>query len=345
MVLQQPERDRIRSMIKDTITLLCRNSLSFKSKFSIEAVIGVTLDDDEVFLVSMNEIIESDRTKDDSSQDCSSEDEPVADSHKRCRKRTRVKREGRVATPDTDESSRDMHVSGTAADVSSLVRGHSREGHQERVKIESENMEDDSNDIMFVKEEISDSWLQETLPDNNSMDNNAFRDFATGQSQDCDPSNRMSSITGSNRWDGDSMITSVSSSNKSHYVQQQRRMLLATSASEQQSSHMIDKQVNSSGDVVAVSQETSPFTCTICGKVCSNKSNLRRHERAHYGIYPYRCSLCDKGFFSQDNLKAHLYIHTGVAQFRCELCDQTFRYKEVLRQHIHTHGNRQEMPS
>ena len=58
MVLQE-DRERVQALLKDTITLLCRNGLSFRSEFSIEALIGITLDKDDVFLVSINESIKS----------------------------------------------------------------------------------------------------------------------------------------------------------------------------------------------------------------------------------------------------------------------------------------------
>jgi len=48
----------VKELLKETITLLCKNGLHFKSKFSIEAVIGITLDEgDDVFIVSINETV------------------------------------------------------------------------------------------------------------------------------------------------------------------------------------------------------------------------------------------------------------------------------------------------
>ncbi|KAK2146195.1 hypothetical protein LSH36_625g01004 [Paralvinella palmiformis] len=60
MVLKA-DQERVKTLLRDTITLLCRNGLTFKSKFSIEALIGVTLDDSDVFLVSINELIRSEK--------------------------------------------------------------------------------------------------------------------------------------------------------------------------------------------------------------------------------------------------------------------------------------------
>ena len=69
MVLK-PDQERLKKMIKETLTLLCKNGLAFDVHFSIEALIGVTLDDKDVFLVNINELVKSDKaTEDDGSCD------------------------------------------------------------------------------------------------------------------------------------------------------------------------------------------------------------------------------------------------------------------------------------
>ena len=56
MVLKQ-DQQRVKALLKETITLLCKNGLHYKSEFCIEALIGITLDQDDVFLVSIKETI------------------------------------------------------------------------------------------------------------------------------------------------------------------------------------------------------------------------------------------------------------------------------------------------
>ena len=55
--------ERVKTVLKDTITFLCRNGLTFKSNLCVEALIGVTLDDDDVFLISINELVTSEKAK------------------------------------------------------------------------------------------------------------------------------------------------------------------------------------------------------------------------------------------------------------------------------------------
>ena len=73
MVLK-PDQERVKKMIKETLTLLCKNGLAFDVHFSIEALIGVTLDDKDVFLVNINELVKSDKAAE---ADGSSEEQSV----------------------------------------------------------------------------------------------------------------------------------------------------------------------------------------------------------------------------------------------------------------------------
>ena len=58
MVLKA-DQQRVKALLAETITLLCKNGLNFKREFTIEGLIGITLDQDDVFLVSIKETIRS----------------------------------------------------------------------------------------------------------------------------------------------------------------------------------------------------------------------------------------------------------------------------------------------
>ena len=51
----KPEQDRIKTVLTETVGLLCKSSLSYRDELKIEAVIGVTVDVNDVFIVHINE--------------------------------------------------------------------------------------------------------------------------------------------------------------------------------------------------------------------------------------------------------------------------------------------------
>ena len=51
------DKERIKDLLSETIILLCKNGLNFDSEFSIEGLIGITVDKKDVFLVSLKETI------------------------------------------------------------------------------------------------------------------------------------------------------------------------------------------------------------------------------------------------------------------------------------------------
>lgn len=55
---KQSHRQQVKSMLCDAIKVLCGNTISYSNCLSIEALIGVTVDDSEVILINVNEYLE-----------------------------------------------------------------------------------------------------------------------------------------------------------------------------------------------------------------------------------------------------------------------------------------------
>lgn len=53
------DRERIKTLLIETITLLCKNGLNFQFEFSVEALIGITIDQSDVFLINIQETVKS----------------------------------------------------------------------------------------------------------------------------------------------------------------------------------------------------------------------------------------------------------------------------------------------
>lgn len=56
MVLKA-DQQRVKALLTETVTLLCKNGLHFKSELCIEGLIGITLDQEEIFLVNIKEMV------------------------------------------------------------------------------------------------------------------------------------------------------------------------------------------------------------------------------------------------------------------------------------------------
>ena len=49
------DQERVRNLLTDTVTLLCKNGLQYQTELRVQGVLGITLDNDDVFIVHINE--------------------------------------------------------------------------------------------------------------------------------------------------------------------------------------------------------------------------------------------------------------------------------------------------
>ncbi len=57
------DQEKVKVLLSEAITVLCRNGLNYRNEFTIEGLLGITLDSEDVFLVNINERVKS-KTKD-----------------------------------------------------------------------------------------------------------------------------------------------------------------------------------------------------------------------------------------------------------------------------------------
>ncbi|PIO26370.1 hypothetical protein AB205_0076890, partial [Aquarana catesbeiana] len=81
-----------------------------------------------------------------------------------------------------------------------------------------------------------------------------------------------------------------------------------------------------------------PYACSECGKLCSNRTILQRHEKSHTGEKPFSCSICGKCFIQKSCVVRHQMSHTGEKPYSCPECGKGFLYNSQLQTHqkIHT---------
>ncbi|XP_073538247.1 uncharacterized protein [Phyllobates terribilis] len=84
--------------------------------------------------------------------------------------------------------------------------------------------------------------------------------------------------------------------------------------------------------------DVPPYSCSECGKCYNNKSSLVIHQRIHTGETPYSCSQCGKGYRKRSHLVMHQRSHTGVKPYSCSECGKGYNNKSnlVIHQRIHS---------
>ena len=51
----RPDQERVKNLLTDTVTLLCKNGLQFTRELKVQGLLGITTDDNDVFVVHINE--------------------------------------------------------------------------------------------------------------------------------------------------------------------------------------------------------------------------------------------------------------------------------------------------
>jgi len=84
-----------------------------------------------------------------------------------------------------------------------------------------------------------------------------------------------------------------------------------------------------------VIQANTNVECPICGKIVSDKKNLKKHADAvHLNIRKHHCNACGKRFSARNDLLDHIRaVHEKVKAFICDTCGQALSTRHGLRMH------------
>ena len=75
--------------------------------------------------------------------------------------------------------------------------------------------------------------------------------------------------------------------------------------------------------------------CELCGKILSNKKNLKKHLKLHSNIRNYICKICNKSYKRSDHLRRHMISHDPEPNYyECEFCLKRFNLNYHLTSHI-----------
>ncbi|KAM9719002.1 uncharacterized protein ACNS7B_020008 isoform 4-T4 [Menidia menidia] len=81
-----------------------------------------------------------------------------------------------------------------------------------------------------------------------------------------------------------------------------------------------------------------PFSCEVCGKCFSQRSDLVNHMRSHTGEKTFLCPTCGKRFKTSSQFYSHKKVHLGDKPFVCAICGKGFHVKPYLNRHLITHS-------
>ncbi|XP_055701743.1 gastrula zinc finger protein XlCGF26.1-like [Phlebotomus papatasi] len=85
--------------------------------------------------------------------------------------------------------------------------------------------------------------------------------------------------------------------------------------------------------------KADPAKCEECGKILSNKLELRKHIRYnHSGLEKkFQCKICPKAFKAKKHLEEHAGQHTKVPIHRCSFCPREFCTQSAKYSHQRKH--------
>ncbi|XP_015034694.2 zinc finger protein 660 [Drosophila willistoni] len=76
-------------------------------------------------------------------------------------------------------------------------------------------------------------------------------------------------------------------------------------------------------------------TCSKCGLLCWNFTELMKHMRQHINEKPYKCDLCHRSFPYPQNLTMHMNTHKNQKRcFSCDNCNESFTTEVQLNEHV-----------
>lgn len=79
---------------------------------------------------------------------------------------------------------------------------------------------------------------------------------------------------------------------------------------------------------------TQQYQCTVCSKIFTRNSNLRKHYNQHLTNKVYECDHCTKTFTLKSTLLLHLKKGNHQTIFQCEFCLRFLKKASALKTHL-----------
>ena len=342
--LKQISGDNVKGILKDTIMVLCQNSVPHNFKLSVDAIIGITVDDTNVLLININDVVQTGEKEEDCTivdninyknqtnsfagvgSDQFADDELVKN----------VISNNRMDVKDGEKASDMPYFDYTSSDGVEATLGNGNEIVDEEL----------DSEILPVNSE----WKTDCTPlQHDSVYTSKCRS-KTASGIKIEPYDPVSSQQHQNAVPPEIFHCNVCAklfSNKSKYLSHKKLHSSSSSdggnvfgvSCEENSVYMASQEScstktllpqrpmkksspdldNQESDIAwprpkirkrvrankACDEEPQSFyTCNICGSKIRHLETFRRHKNQHLGLV-FRCEICEKSFTRRDYLTKH----------------------------------------
>ncbi len=167
------EEATVRTILADTIVALCRNTLGYRAEICVEGLLGITIDNEEIFLVNVKETIRKpgvDVASETEENLLESEENSASDSQQEDRdsKQKRRRRKRRRKSKDNEDSgSAEDNVGDDGLEKKSRLEAeYSVEAGSNQ---DSTDIKQEDDEILFIKEEPGENSDNSSFGHSHSM--------------------------------------------------------------------------------------------------------------------------------------------------------------------------------
>jgi hypothetical protein len=174
----KPEQERLITVLKDTVTLLCKNSLTFANSVQVQGLICITVDKEDVLVVPVHDSIG--QAEFDPCVACGhSKEAPRMESSPNRRKR-RHRSSSNRNSPSPSPSHNDSEANGDLGTSIEAVDDHYVDEPENRVKIKKEEAESEDDDLILLDDDIKREREDDSSFISGYMDNSQFSSITAG---------------------------------------------------------------------------------------------------------------------------------------------------------------------
>ncbi|ELU00918.1 hypothetical protein CAPTEDRAFT_221662 [Capitella teleta] len=303
------DQDRLRVLLTDTVLLLCKNGLPYTKGFSIEGLIGITVDQNDVFLVSLREEVKA------AIQEVIAQPPPPAV-------------EQIQAIPSPPPTLLPVKRKAPSCPPAKMLKTDNN------IVIKQEE-DDRSGQATAMDWSLALNQLQATQDAVNNHHNEVDEEEEEEGENNFEHSDHMTHVNNLTKTpldmrDADSFqfvcaACRLGFHDAATYRAHQQKNPLATALD------MLDDRSNESTFDSSLPDNVRMFCCDVCNKSFRSESSFKVHQVIH--TEAHKCQYCGKCFACNSKLRTHLSTHDSTLKLPCMMCNKSFAGPSELKRH------------